>query len=422
MTEGTFPKVHQKYALDSPPFSTFVVISALNFFRIGYQLVATAWLAVQLTDRVGAAGQVLLISTLVSFICAPFIGKLADACENKRTLLICGHLGIAFSGVVPLAGSYLAIEVSRFSILIVTLILATVSAILAGTAMDYFIKSYIPVSVRAQRLASLNIATQMALIIGTGIGGLIVAMVDFRAAFLVISGSGLVVSILCGRLLPNLIIIVAELSNEKRWIFSTGPMLYFRYSSLLSVACCAVLVFSVGQITNTLLPALVLLHLQRGSVSYSLVEAAWSSGAFCISILFARKIAKSLGNNSQDLAVIAIMAIFLAMVPQLKSFDMLLATHFFLGASFALVRIRSEARFLALCPLQLMGRMRANSLFLTSAIGLIVFSVPLVFSKLSVSMLYGLLAGMVLTSVIAILFFIKMRHSSTPLDEFRENQ
>jgi MFS family permease len=422
MTEGTYRKVHQEYAPDSAPFSTFVVISALNFFRIGYQLVATAWLAVQLTGRIGAAGQVLLISTLASFIFAPFVGKLADAVENKRSLLIFGHLGIVFSGVIPLAGSYLVTDTHPFSILIVTLILVTVFAILTSTAMDYFIKSYIPVSVRAQRLASLNIVAQIALIIGTGIGGAVAAMVDFSVAFLLISVSGLGVSILCRRLLPDLIIAVSELSHTKRWIFSTGPMLYFRYPSLLSVACCAALVFSVGQVTNTLLPALVLLHLQRGSLSYSLVEAAWSIGAFCISILFARKIAKSIGKNSQDLAVIAIMAILLAVVPQLKSFDMLLAVHIFLGASFALVRIRSEARFLALCPLQLLGRMRANSLFLTSAIGLIVFSIPLVFSALSVSMLYCLMAGMVLTSVIAILFFIKIRHSSSPFDESRESQ
>lgn len=394
----------------SPPsFFVFVAIYALNFFRIGYQLVATAWMAVQLTNRIDAAGQVFLISTLVSFAFAPRIGKLVDSRDHKRRLLICGHLGIAFSAVLAFSGLYLTampnfhIPQIRYCVLILALIVITLSAILAGSAMDYFVKSYIPSSIRMQRLAFLNTVAQLALIVGTGVGG---AFAAFGAGtiFLIIVTAGFGSAVLCWKLLPNLVLPIDELQQSKKIRLSESLTLYFQHPTLFAIACCAALVFSVGQITNTLLPGLIKFHLSRGSISYSTIEVAWSVGAFCVSILFAGRIRQSMGRNAQDLGVISAMAALLSAVPFLQSFGVLVALHLLLGAAFALVRIRSEVRFLTLCPLPLLGRFRANSLCLTSGIGLAVFSAPLIFGALSIPALYFLLAGMVMASVIGVLF------------------
>jgi MFS family permease len=393
-------------------FSVFVVIFALNFFRIGYQLVVIAWLAVQFTGSTGAVGYVLLISTLVSFIFSPVMGKLVDGFKSKRRLVIFGHIGLALSGIIPLTGGVFLPAESHFSILIATLVFATVFAMPASGAMDYFTKSYIQEAMRIQKLASLNIVMQIALIVGTGVGGIAVSALSFSMVFLIVSACGLVTAFLCRCLLPRLTVPNEGIARSRKWFLSAGPLMYFEYPSLFSVACCAALVFSVGQITNTLLPALIDIYLHRTSVSYSLMEAAWSIGAFCISAIFIRKIKKSVGQNTQDLVLIALMACLLAIIPQLKSFNALLTAHLVLGASFAFVRIRSETRFLTICPMGLLGRFRANSSCLTSLIGLIVFSMPLIFSHLSIPELYVLLAGMVLASVTAIFLFEKIRHSS----------
>lgn len=50
------------------PIGLFAGLAALNFFRIGYQLVVAAWSAVQLTGRADAAGMILLISTLANLL------------------------------------------------------------------------------------------------------------------------------------------------------------------------------------------------------------------------------------------------------------------------------------------------------------------------------------------------------------------
>ncbi|HEY4073121.1 MAG TPA: MFS transporter [Herbaspirillum sp.] len=409
----------------SPHFSIFIAISALNFFRVGYQLVAIAWLAVQLTGRIDAAGLVLLISTVTNLTLASALGRLADEYADKKTLMICGHLGIAFSGILPWASvCFMASDNSEihYAVLIIALVLITVFSILTSVAMDYFIKSCIPASTRLKRLASLNVATQIALISGTGIGGAVVAAADFENVFLFISLVAITVATLCRYCLPRLLVLPAKYLPSKKVSFFGGALLYFRYPTLFSVATCSALVFSIGQITNTLLPALIKFHLHRNSVSYSLVEAAWSIGAFCISALFAGRIRQSMGRNVQDLGLVAIMVILLAVVPQFPSFGLLLSLHFLLGVGFALVRIRSEVRFLALCPMTMLGRFRANGLCLTSVIGLIVFSAPLLFRTLSIPMLYGLLAGMVLACVIAVFVFVEMRHPSHLSDEFRENR
>jgi len=101
------------------------------------------------------------------------------------------------------------------------------------------------------------------------------------------------------------------------------------------------------------------------------------------------------------------MAIALAAIPLLSAFPALLTTHFFLGAGFSLVRIRSETRFLAECPRHLLGRFRANSVLMTSGIGLLIFSAPTVYAGASVAGLYVAMASVVAVSALGLLLVTK---------------
>lgn len=65
-------------------FLVFITISVVVFFRIGCQLVITAWLAVQLTGRANAVGTILLISSVTHLVCSPVIGKLVDTFKKKE--------------------------------------------------------------------------------------------------------------------------------------------------------------------------------------------------------------------------------------------------------------------------------------------------------------------------------------------------
>jgi len=251
-------------------------------------------------------------------------------------------------------------------------------------------------------------ASQIALISGIGFAGFTIPITSYDILFLGISVCGMISTILIVYILPNLTFETSSSNGWKRETLSMGPALYLKYPVLFSVACCSALVFSIGQVTNTLLPALINIDLKQTSVSYSMIEVAWSIGAFCVSALMASKIRHSKGQISHDLLLIAIMATLLGIAPNLASFEALLFVHILLGIGFSFVRIRSETRFFEICPTPLLGRFRANSLFLTNLIGLLIFATPTMYRDLSVQSLYLLLSATILVSALAIWLFLRM--------------
>jgi MFS family permease len=392
----------------SLPTFTFILLYSTTFFRIGFQLVSTAWQAINITAHPSSIGYALLISSITGLLFSPIIGKFIDSLRNKKRIVFFGNVGVAISGIIPFISNLIYASPDKFYVLAMAIVFLTISGLFATGPMDYFVKQCIPTSLRSKKLASINMATQIALISGTGLAGVVISAMHFDAAFLVVSVCGVISAIFCSALLPKLLDVGPEKSDRVNDLFVFGPRIYFKYPQLFYVACCAALVFSVGQITNTLLPALIDIYLKRTSLSYSLAEAAWSIGAFFISAFMAGRGGNSMvGRTVHDLLLISAMAVVLAIIPFLTSFSALLAMHFFLGVAFAFVRIRSEARFLDICPAPFLGRARANSTFLTSLVGLSVFVTPIIFNSLSIPFLYYLFAGVVLASSAAVFLFLK---------------
>lgn len=174
----------------NPSIGLFAGLAAVNFFRIGYQLVVVAWSAVQITGRADAAGTILLISTVANLALSPVLGAMVDFFAKKKTMLLFGHLGIALAGGIPLLAETVLTGRATFEGIAVAVVFATVFSIVLGCATDYFLKTYLPQSERPRHLATLNSTTQIALILGTALGGLIVSRGDCSHAFLVISLCG----------------------------------------------------------------------------------------------------------------------------------------------------------------------------------------------------------------------------------------
>jgi len=392
----------------SPSITLFVALAAINFLRIGYQLVVVAWSAVQSTGRADAAGKILLISTVASLVLSPILGATVDYFARKKAMLLCGHLGIVVSGGIPLLTQATLTDETMFEAIAVAVVLATASSSVLGGAMDYFLKTHLQHSERPRHLATLNSTAQIALIFGTALGGLVVSQANLVHAFLFISACGALLAGINWWLLPALYVARDSASPTwKRGAFSAGPMLYLRHRRLFAIATCAALAFSIGQITNTLLPALIAFYFRGTSADYSMIEAAWSIGALLVGVWLAKFAANSPGTMRLDFIVVGAMAIVLAAIPLLSAFPALLTTHFFLGAGFSLVRIRSETRFLAECPRHLLGRFRANSVLMTSGIGLLIFSAPTVYGGASVAGLYVAMASVVAVSALGLLLVTK---------------
>jgi hypothetical protein len=249
---------------------------------------------------------------------------------------------------------------------------------------------------RPRHLAILNSTAQTALIVGTAAGGAVVSITDYQDALAGVCVCGVLMTALSGCLLPTLNIANRRCrSIRNRGVFSAGPMLYLMHRRLFAIASCAALVFSIGQITNTLLPGLIGVHLHGSSVHYSMIEAAWSAGALLVGLWLARFATAPITSIRADAALIGTMAAVLAIVPSVSDIPALLLLHFALGAAFAFVRVRSETRFLAECPMHLLGRFRANSLFMTSSVGLAIFATPSLWPAASVGNRYLMMAAAV---------------------------
>lgn len=392
-------------------FPVLLALVALNFFRIGSQLVITAWSAVAITGRTGSVGQILLITSLANLALCPIVGALIDRCIHKKPLVVAGHAGVALCGAFPYLIDLLLPELAPFSGLAIVALMTSVASIVIGGGMDSFVKLSIPPSNRIKKLAMINSVSQLTLIGGTALGGCIVSYVSWRSAFLSITGCSVLLTALCAFFLPPLSLAGSDRKEPSGGVFFAGPALYLKHRHLFLIACCSALAFAIGQVTNTLLPALMSLYLGLTGKSYSLVEAAWSIGALAASVSLAKIPRVKVGELRHDLVIIVAVAGLLSIVPRLPWLPALLAAHLMLGAAFSLVRVRSESRFLTECPIHLLGRFRANSLFMTSSIGAAIFMTPTICDDFSMPGLYRVLSAMVAASATTLLVFSSRRRS-----------
>ncbi|HTH73441.1 MAG TPA: MFS transporter [Trinickia sp.] len=385
-------------------FPLLLCLVAVHFFRIGCQLVITAWSVVGITGRSQSVGQILLISSATTLIASPFIGAWIDRSARKKPLVLAGHFGVALSGASPFVLAICAPQSSPFVGLIVATIMSSVAGITIGCAMDYYIKLSFPARSRTAKLALMNSVSQCTLIAGTAFGGYLVSFAPWQDAYLLIGGCGLALTALAAYILPSLI----HTSHSARNTVRAGPALYLQHPYLFSVAFCSALAFAVGQATNTLLPAFMNLDLKLSSEHYASVEAAWSIGALAASAGLARFAKDRFGPLGHDLVIVLSIAALLSIVPRLSTPEALVAVHFVLGVGFAVTRVRADARFLSACPTHLLGRFRANSLCLTSLVSATVFISPTLSNGMATPSLYQWLSAGIAAS--ALILMAAARH------------
>ncbi len=387
----------------SSSFALLICLIAANFFRIGCQLVLTAWSAVQITGRPESVGHVLLISSATNLALSPLIGAFVDRCPRKKSLIVLGHCGVALCGGAPHALGLLLPGAAAFSALAITALLSSISGIVLACTMDYFVKHAIASNERTRKLAFINTISQFMLIFGTGFGGYLVALAPWRDAFLVIGCCGIGLATLCACRLPAL----TFAPRTRQGLYRAGPALYLQHHRLFAIASCSALAFAVGQVTNTLLPAFLNLDLKFSSERYAFVEAAWCLGALAASAVLTKVAKDRLPPLHRDLFIVFVIAGLLFFVPRLSALTALLAVHLALGIGFAIVRVRTEARFITECPTHLLARFRANSLFLSSAVSAIVFITPTVYRNVGVPALYQLLSAAIALSALVLFGFTR---------------
>lgn len=354
---------------------SLLLISGFSLFRIGYQMVVLAWVSVQATGSAAAPGQILFAASLASLLGAPWMGRVIDRVASKRLLLISSHASIAV--LMALSLPWWSRGFQGWSGQCALMAMAALTGVAASTATgaaDYYIKLGVASVHRTRFLATLNSVNQMALILGTMVGGLVLSIHDSHVALWGLVMLAVLPALVAGRLLERLVVApgpgepVPALAGNLGW--------YRRYPAMLEVAAVSALVMSLAQVTNTLLPGLLGLTRKASSLDYAMVEMSWSGGALVVGMLLARFFAVLPSPPRLDLMLLMLMTLLLGMIPFVTPFQGLLAIHFMLGCGFAWVRIANESRFMTLCPTHLLGRFRANAMMINGALGLIIYAVP----------------------------------------------
>ncbi|KMY85364.1 hypothetical protein BUMB_05070c [Candidatus Paraburkholderia calva] len=186
------------------PLRRFLAIYALNFFRIEYRTVATAWFTTLTTRRMNSVAELMLISSVSTLCLSPFIGRLVNRVSRKKVMLCMAQVCVMLCGLIAIGLLPFTRIVDAFAVLAFVTAVLSATSLLAGGAIDYFLRTFIREKERPRQLASINIVIQIALIAGTCAAGTAASLVTMEAGFLILSILSALTALLCLLFLPDL--------------------------------------------------------------------------------------------------------------------------------------------------------------------------------------------------------------------------
>lgn len=179
--EVAAPRPKPWTVFSSGSFRKLWAATTLSLFGDLFSYVAMAWLVLQLTGSSLALGTVLVVQALPRALLMVVGGALADRLSPRLTML--GSMGLRAVFVAPLALLVLAGRVQMWEVYGIAAVFGIVDAFFMPARM-----SALPSVVADHELepgnAVLNVSTQVSVIIGPILGGLIVAAFGVGWAFL----------------------------------------------------------------------------------------------------------------------------------------------------------------------------------------------------------------------------------------------
>ncbi|MDP9633032.1 UNVERIFIED_ORG: MFS family permease [Ensifer adhaerens] len=247
------------------------------------------------------------------------------------------------------------------------------AGLLQGGALDAIQKSIVAKDDIKRTNAIVNGLRQGAMIAGAGLGGLSLMWLPIHVSFAV--GCVLCVCvILCVLGLPDA---HPSSSERKGYIaqMTEGYRFFLRQPELGRLAILIGLSVSVGQLSNMLLPVFVQRELVGGSELYGVIDALWSIGGIVAAVIVARLLQRFSLGGFEYLSIIALGALSIAVSLAFHSVSVA-GLYFLMGFAFSFAKILCDGRMIELADLDSIGRVRTHTQAVTSAFGLVVFSMP----------------------------------------------
>ncbi len=364
------------------------ILFFLSSFARGLYIVVVGWAAVSLTESVAATGRVFLIGHLVLLFLGPFAGVLVDKFSHSRILFVGQALNLAAFGI-PVLAPQLGAQLTIFHLYVVALLNGIGVLTMAGALERYLANSTEP-EARRRAIAFAGAVNNVSLVTGIFVAGYAIHYSSITTTFAIGGVTCVLVAMLSQLLPPNHGPATSSASGSYWRSISEGMSRIVSQRSLLVLSLVTSMSFSVGQLTNALLPGFVKLDLNLESDALAILDASWACGGILCSVLLAKYILEV--SSSARIACISLILLgFVTFIVSMVSILSFAAIFLFLmGFFFSSTRIVADALTLDACPAALVGRVRLNQQSLTSLFGVAMYLSPTILGAQSSQQLFSL--------------------------------
>ena len=352
-------------------------------FLIGVGLIVVSWIAINHAS-IALVGQLYFTGSAVSIGLSAVGGVLVDR-QSRRSMILRSQSLRVIAACTLLAGlqdeAWLTPGLFSFTILS-----AAGPAISVG-AMGGAFQSFFPADKRMNIILRLSIVGQAGFILGTGASGLMLHLWDAQTCVMIF------IAISIGLLLLGEYFTrgMSQAPERTRVSFSEDWRAGLRYAfetrQIFPLMMGVALLFSVAQMTNTLVPGFVRDTLHAGSDVFGLLEAAWSAGGgliLAVSATLQRRAYKSWF----EFLLLALLGMTMIGFSLSQWVSLSVIIYAIMGGLFSLSRALCNGRLLMLTDPAQIGRTQALSAMLTSAMGMAVYLLPTLVTINDISLYY----------------------------------
>lgn len=339
-------------------------------FCIGGSLVILGW-TVTVLGSVSSLGQVFLYASGANIVASTLGGFLTDKFSRLAILrvgqgfrfvgfivFLAGNLGI-FGGFGPYAG-YSALN--------------AIGLALNGMASAGVFQSLVPETNRISMAIRMSVLGQVGLAVGMGSAGFCLHQWGSGACIV-----GLIVTLVIQQGLIEIYTsgIPNVPSNREGFLeaWRYGISYVAGKSYLVYCTVSVALLYSVGQMTNLVVPEFVRTILGGGSETYGILEMSWSVGGVVV-LAVATWRHKVISKNGTEFIILLVLGATMFMFGCALNVAVALPLYALMGALFSLGRAVCDGRILSIVEPVFVGRVRAVTSILTSVVGMIVYISP----------------------------------------------
>lgn len=337
----------------------------------GMQFIGIAWLLTQLTGTTSSIGWLLAVSSLSGILFSPWIGILVDRWDRRLT---CVGADLCRGAVILVIPALYDTHSLQIWMLYVVAFLVSIGDRFYLPATGGLVREIVPVEDLLPANALSNVCLQIGLLVGSGLGGLIVA--SFTPVLVMLLNTfSFGISAACTFSIRRGIHLVQTTDKKTSSVsrdFTAGIAYLRSHPYIISIAGLQLILFFALYTTNVLLPIFSASVLQVGSTGFGLIDAASAVGSILggMLLLFVlHKVKSHLAVTPGMLLLSGSIAIFLTS----RGLWQAMVGYLLMGLFYGITRISYDTMIQAIVPTHFQGRVKSTIAMIVACISFSVY-------------------------------------------------